>query len=29
MKTTGSTFASEVWAKNALVGKMFGKENYT
>jgi ABC-type lipoprotein release transport system permease subunit len=29
MKTTGSTFASEVWAKHALAGKMFGKENYT
>jgi hypothetical protein len=29
MKSAGSTFASEVWAKLGLVGRMFGKENYT
>lgn len=29
MKSAGSTFASEVWAKQALVGKMFGKESFT
>jgi ABC-type antimicrobial peptide transport system permease subunit len=29
MKSAGSTFASEIWAKQDVVGKMFGKDNYT
>ena len=29
MKSSGSTFDSEVWAKRSLVGGMFGKEMYT
>jgi putative ABC transport system permease protein len=29
MKSSGSTFDSEVWAKNSLLGPMFGKETYT
>ena len=29
MKSSGSTFDSEVWAKRSLVGQMFGKETYT
>ena len=29
MKSSGSTFDSEVWAKRSLVGPMFGKETYT
>jgi ABC-type antimicrobial peptide transport system permease subunit len=29
MKSSGSTFDSEVWAKSSLVGPMFGKETYT
>jgi hypothetical protein len=29
MKSAGSTFASEVWAKHGVAGKMFGKEGYT
>jgi ABC-type lipoprotein release transport system permease subunit len=29
LKSSGSTFDSELWAKRALVGPMFGKENYT
>lgn len=29
MQSSGSTFGSEVWAKRALVGPMFGKQAYT
>ncbi len=29
MRSSGSTFDSELWAKNALLGPMFGKESYT
>jgi ABC-type lipoprotein release transport system permease subunit len=29
MKSLGSTFGSEVWAKRSLVGPMFGKDQYT
>jgi putative ABC transport system permease protein len=29
MKSLGSTFGSEIWAKGSLVGPMFGKENVT
>jgi len=29
MKSSGSTFSSEIWAKQALVGPMFNKEAYT
>jgi putative ABC transport system permease protein len=29
MKSAGSTFGSEVWAKRSLVGPMFGKEAYS
>jgi hypothetical protein len=29
MKSLGSTFGSEVWAKGSLVGPMFGKDSYT
>lgn len=29
MKSAGSTFGSEVWAKRELIGPMFGKTNYT
>src|SRR5262249_55227041 len=29
MKSEGSTFGSEVWAKRSLVGPMFGKEQIT
>ncbi len=29
MRSSGSTFDSELWAKNAMLGPMFGKENYT
>ncbi len=29
MKSSGSTFGSEVWAKRSLVGPMFGKPNFT
>jgi ABC-type lipoprotein release transport system permease subunit len=29
MRSSGSTFDSEVWAKRQVVGPMFGKENYT
>jgi hypothetical protein len=29
MRSSGSTFDSEVWAKRQIVGPMFGKENYT
>jgi hypothetical protein len=29
MKSAGSTFGSEVWAKRSLVGPMFGKPAYT
>ena len=28
-ESSGSAYDSEVWAKQSLVGKMFGKENYT
>jgi len=28
-ESTGSAYDSEIWAKQSLVGKMFGKENYT
>ncbi|MDZ4689092.1 MAG: ABC transporter permease [Planctomycetaceae bacterium] len=28
-ESSGSTYDSEVWAKQSLVGKMFGKENYS
>jgi hypothetical protein len=28
-ESSGSSYDSEVWAKQSLVGKMFGKENYT
>ena len=27
MRSSGSTFDSEVWAKRQLVGQIFGKEN--
>lgn len=29
MKSAGSTFDSELWAKRQIVGPMFGKESYT
>lgn len=29
MDSSGSTFGSEIWAKQGIVGPMFGKENYT
>jgi ABC-type antimicrobial peptide transport system permease subunit len=29
LESSGSTYDSEVWAKQSLVGKMFGKENYS
>jgi ABC-type antimicrobial peptide transport system permease subunit len=29
MKSAGSTFDSEVWAKRSIIGPMFGKETYT
>ena len=29
MKSSGSTFGSEIWAKRSLVGPMFGKEAYS
>lgn len=29
MKSLGSTFGSEIWAKRSLVGPMFGKDSYT
>jgi putative ABC transport system permease protein len=29
MKSSGSTFDSEVWAKRAILGPMFGKKTYT
>ncbi|MFO0947152.1 MAG: ABC transporter permease [Planctomycetota bacterium] len=29
MKSAGSTFGSEIWAKRSIVGPMFGKETYT
>jgi len=29
MQSSGSTFDSEVWAKQSLIGPMFGKETYT
>lgn len=29
MKSAGSTFDSEIWAKRQVVGPIFGKENYT
>jgi putative ABC transport system permease protein len=29
MKSEGTTFDSEVWAKRTLIGPMFGKENYS
>ncbi len=29
MKTSGSTFNSEVWAKQSLIGPLFGKSNFT
>jgi putative ABC transport system permease protein len=29
MRSAGSTFGSEIWAKRALVGPMFGKETYS
>jgi ABC-type antimicrobial peptide transport system permease subunit len=29
MQSSGSTFDSEVWAKRAVIGPMFGKETYT
>jgi ABC-type lipoprotein release transport system permease subunit len=29
MKSAGSTFDSEIWAKRQIVGPMFGKESYT
>ncbi len=29
MKSSGSTFNSEVWAKQALIGPLFGKSNFT
>jgi ABC-type antimicrobial peptide transport system permease subunit len=29
MKSAGSTFGSEVWAKRSLVGPLFGKESFT
>jgi putative ABC transport system permease protein len=29
MRSSGSTFDSEIWAKRQIVGPMFGKENYT
>jgi ABC-type antimicrobial peptide transport system permease subunit len=29
MKSLGSTFGSEIWAKGTLVGPMFGKDQYT
>jgi putative ABC transport system permease protein len=28
-ESSGSTYDSEVWAKQSLVGRMFGKENYS
>jgi putative ABC transport system permease protein len=29
MKSLGSTFGSEIWAKRSLVGEKFGKDSYT
>ncbi len=29
MKSLGSTFGSEVWAKQSLIGPVFGKDNFT
>jgi ABC-type lipoprotein release transport system permease subunit len=29
LRSAGSTFASEIWAKHGVVGKMFGKEGFT
>lgn len=29
MRSAGSTFGSEIWAKRSIVGPMFGKETYT
>ena len=29
MKSAGSTFDSEVWAKRSIIGPMFGKDTYT
>ena len=29
MQSSGSTFDSEVWAKQAIIGPMFGKDTYT
>jgi len=29
MKSSGSTFNSEVWAKQSLIGPLFGKSNFT
>ncbi|NLF69908.1 MAG: ABC transporter permease [Candidatus Anammoximicrobium sp.] len=29
LQSSGSTFDSEVWAKRAIIGPMFGKETYT
>jgi putative ABC transport system permease protein len=29
MKSAGSTFGSEIWAKRSLVGPMFGKDSYS
>jgi ABC-type lipoprotein release transport system permease subunit len=29
LKSAGSTFDSEVWAKHSLVGRMFGKESFS
>jgi len=29
MQSSGSTFNSEVWAKQSLIGPLFGKSNYT
>jgi putative ABC transport system permease protein len=29
LKSAGSTFDSEIWAKRSMIGPMFGKENYS
>jgi putative ABC transport system permease protein len=29
LKSAGSTFDSEIWAKRGMIGPMFGKENYS
>ena len=29
MKSAGSTFGSEIWAKHSIVGPMFGKDQFT